>query len=362
LYISTVLVYIFRSNIATMTKSIFTHSLNQWWTTSSAPTAALTGLGFLTAVSVAYNIFSFIHLYTKPSKLNRYLHSSSEGKQPWALVTGATDGIGKAFAHELASRGFNVVAHGRNPSKLAATVDELRSAHPERQFRSLLADASRVPCVNCLEKDEKAVDFGSIATSLSNINLTVLVSNAGGGPHPVYRTLDDMPQRDITGNIALNALFPVHLLSHLIPALARNSPALVIIIGSLSDNGLPLQSTYGPSKKFLMSLAGVLARDIRLEGRDVEVLGLRAGRVTDVSHYKARPSLMEPDAKTWVRAALGRVGCGRAEVVPYWGHAVQQSLGVEMMPAWVRERMFAGVMRGLRDEERERLGLERKGE
>ncbi|OIW34188.1 putative oxidoreductase,short chain dehydrogenase, partial [Coniochaeta ligniaria NRRL 30616] len=310
----------------------------------------LTALGFLTAAKAAYSILDFIYFYLKPSQLHRYLHPSRDGsKQPWALVTGATDGIGKALAHELASHGFNVVIHGRNATKLAAVEAELRSAHPGRVFRTLRVDAGRVPCVGCLEQQKDsglppgvaaAVDFDSILASLSDIHLTVLVSNAGGAAHPVYRTLDEMSAADITANVSLNALFPLHLLARLIPSLTRNAPSLVIAIGSLADNGLPFLSSYGPSKSFLMSLAGCVARDMRVEGCDVEVVGMRAGRVTGVSHQKTEASWFLPDARTFARAALGRVGCGRAECVPYWGHAVQQVLGVEMMPAWVRERLF----------------------
>jgi 17beta-estradiol 17-dehydrogenase / very-long-chain 3-oxoacyl-CoA reductase len=345
--------------------------LDKWWSASTPTAAVLTALGFVTAAKTAYSIIYFIYFYLKPSKLHRYLHLSSDSQQPWALVTGATDGIGKAFAHELARHGFNVVVHGRNASKLAAVEDELRSAHPGRDFRTLRADAGRVGCANCLAQKEEsglpsssssAVDFDAIVRSLSDIHLTVLVSNAGGAPHPVYRTLDQLCEAEIAANVSLNALFPLHLLSHLIPALARNSPALVIAVGSLADNGLPFLSSYGPSKSFLMSLSGCVARDMVLEGRDVEVIGMRCGRVTDVSHQKTEPSLLIPDARTFARAALGKVGCGRPDCTPYWPHAMQQALVVEIMPAWLKERLFSRIMSRLRDEERERLRRGGKGE
>lgn len=294
-------------------------------------------------------------------------------------MTGSTDGIGKAFAHELASRGFNVVVHGRNPSKMAATEAELRSAYPERDFRTLMADASRVPCLNCLEVRDKedddrheddsstAVDFASLASFLSDIHLTVLISNVGGGGKPAFLTRENRTPKAITSTVSTDALFPLHLLSHLIPSLCRNSPSLIINVGSLSDNGFPLQSVYAPAKVFVVSLAGCVAREMRFEGRsDVEVMATRVGRVTGVSDYKEKPTLFEPDTGTFVRAALARVGCGRAEVVPYWGHALQQVLALQLMPGWLRERIFQGVIRDLRDkereQEREKIARERKYE
>lgn len=344
--------------------------LIRWWNASSVAVAVLTAVGFLAAAKAVCSALGFAHLYLKPSQLKRYLHPSRDGKQPWALVTGATDGIGKAFAHELAGRGFNVVVHGRNASKLASTVDELRAAHPDREFRSLRVDASRVPCVNCLGAGERqgesgvsaAVDFAGIVSSLADIHITVFVSNAGGALHPAYRTLNEIPQEEIAGNVAVNALFPAHLLAHLIPTLVRNSPALVLAIGSLSDNGLPLLSTYAASKSFLLTLTRIVAMDMRLQGHDVEVIGMRTGRVTATAYTKIKPTMFTPDATTFVRAALARVGCGRSEVVPYWGHALQQTWGVELMPGWVTQKIFLEVMTRLRDEEREELERERKGE
>lgn len=347
--------------------SPFLQHFLQWWSASSFTTAVLTALGFLTGVKAVYSIINFVYFYLKPSRLHRYLHRSHDSKQAWALVTGATDGIGKAFAQELARHGFNVVLHGRNATKLAALEKELRAAHPGRDFRTLRVDAAQVGCTSCLRQKESglpssAVDFDAIVQSLSDVHLTVLVSNAGGAPHPTYRTLDEISEAELAANVSLNALFPLHLLSHLLPLLSRNAPALVITVGSLADSGLPFLSSYGPSKSFLASLAGCVARDMRLEGRDVEVVGMRCGRVTAVSHQKVESSLMVPDAGTWARAALGRVGCGAPECTPYWPHAVQQAVVLDSLPVWVKERMFASIMSGLRDEEREQLESERKGE
>ncbi|KAJ9144733.1 Short chain dehydrogenase [Coniochaeta hoffmannii] len=345
--------------------------LNQWWSASSSTTAVLTALGFLTAARLAYSILDFTYFYLKPSKLRRYLHLPQQDpnkQHPWALVTGATDGIGKAFAHELAKHGLNVVIHGRNAAKLATVEEQLRAAHPGREFRTLMVDAGEVGCASCLRQRETGlpvssavVDFDAVVRSLSDLHLTVVVSNAGGAPHPVYRTLDQIPEAELAANVSLNALFPLHLLSRLLPLLARNAPSLIITVGSLADNGLPLLSSYGPSKAFLTSLAGVVARDVRLEGRDVEVVGMRCGRVTGVGHQRTPPTLLVPDAGTWAAAALGRVGAGSMECVPYWPHALQQVLGVGMLPGWARERLFRRIMSGLREEERGRLRAEGKG-
>ena len=152
---------------------------------------------------------------------------------------------------------------------------------------------------------------------LEDIHLTVFISNAGAGLRPIYRTLEQRSAVDIASNVSLNALFPLHLLRHLLPTLIRNKPALIICIGSLADNGLPYLVPYAPSKSFMMSFAGCLARDMRIEGHDVEVIGMRTGRVTDVSFEKREPSWIFPNSGTFAKAVLGRVGCGEIECIPY---------------------------------------------
>ncbi|KAK7966661.1 short chain dehydrogenase [Apiospora aurea] len=309
--------------------------------------AALKMVGILVTSYYLYNAVDFAALYLKPSKLHRYLHNT-ETKPAWALVTGGTSGIGKNFAHELAERGFNVVVHGRNREKCATVVEGLRKSFPAREFRILIADAERVACGNCNQKDattrdEKYVDFDTILSSLEDLNLTVLINNAGGVPRsPAFEALECTPEQQITSTVCLNLSFPMQMMSRLIPLLKKNSPALVMNIGSLSDLGIPYLAPYASSKTSLMSLTTIVAREMRIGRHDVEILGVRVGSVTDVSHTSAAASLVMPDAKTMARAALSRVGCGRSNVVGYLPHALQAtSLG--WLPGWAAERMIEKV-------------------
>lgn len=214
---------------------------------------ALKTVGILVIGHYLYNAASFVALYLEPSKLQRYLHDT-DGRPAWALVTGSTSGIGKSFVHELAERGFNIVVHGRNIEKCTKLVDDLRKSFPAQDFRIILADAERVACGNCHEKaaaarDGNSVDFDAIVALLGDLNLTVLINNAGGGPqNPTFATLDYFPEQQVTSNVCLNLFFPMHLMNRLIPLLERNSPALIMNIGSLSDIGIPYLAPYSASK------------------------------------------------------------------------------------------------------------------
>lgn len=300
----------------------------------------LRALGVLTALAIAGATVDTILPYLRPSKLHRYAHDKNGA--PWALVTGASVGIGAAFCRQLAAAGFNVVLHGRNPEKLSGVQRELQADFPNSEFRTLVADCTDIsPAV-----------FDSITSQLSDLNLTVLINNAGGLPpslvNGAFRPVHDYTHSELTSTISLNATFPTLLTSALLPLLIANSPSLVITIGSLADNGLPLLSAYSSTKSYLSVFAQALSREMHMDGHDVQVLHLRLGSVTGVAHTWTKPGVFLPHATDLVKAGLGMVGCGRTAVVPWWGHKVQAvALG------WMgrlKGRVFEGEMARLRRE------------
>ena len=88
------------------------------------------------------------------------------------VVTGATDGIGKAVAKELYLRGFNLILHGRNANKLERVSDEIRSAgSTKKDVRLWVADANSAD-----------VNFEGAAKQWDGLQITLVVHNVGGAP------------------------------------------------------------------------------------------------------------------------------------------------------------------------------------
>jgi 17beta-estradiol 17-dehydrogenase / very-long-chain 3-oxoacyl-CoA reductase len=292
-------------------------------------------LGLLATAAIIIAVVNEIVPYLRASQLHRYLHTR-HGKPAWAMVTGASDGIGRALSNELAANGFNIVLHGRNPSKLTRVEQELLAAYPTRHFRILIADATQcAPDV-----------FKGIVNQVADLHLTVLISNAGGAPTATanpFKTLDGNTNKELADTLHLNATFPTMLLNALIPTLARDGPALIIVVGSLAAWGLPLVSAYGATKAYLLSLCQSVAREMRIKERDVEVMYLGVGSVTGVSHTSGAPSFFQPSASTLAKGALARVGCRRAVIVPYWPHALQRAL-MDLMPGMVKDVIFSKTM------------------
>ena len=301
------------------------------------------GAGF--ALYLSYRALDFVWLYSRPSGLGRYLYrGGSSGDQPaWALVTGATDGIGKAISSELAARGFNVVLHGRNIDKLNGVRAELSKAYPERYFRTFVIDA-----VDYCRDGATAANLETLLlVAVRDLHLTVLVNCAGAGPQPTFGTLESYGGDDVLNTLHLNAAFPALMSRALIPVLLGNrGPGLIINISSVTDTGLPLVSFYGASKAFGHVLSLSLWRESQLEGRSgaLEVVSHRVGATTATSHERRLPSLFWPAAGTLAKAVLARTGCGRKSVVPYWPHALQQAV-LAILPESVSDELLIEALR-----------------
>lgn len=140
--------------------------LNTWKLNSVQLLVSIIGTGVVLTVIARFGRFLWSYLL-RPSSLPRYCHSETGS---WALITGASDGIGRGFADELLSNGFNVLIHGRNEEKLQGIQKGMKLRWPRRGVEYVVADASETNAE--LRVVEKVKTLPG--------RLTVLVNNVGG--------------------------------------------------------------------------------------------------------------------------------------------------------------------------------------
>jgi NAD(P)-dependent dehydrogenase (short-subunit alcohol dehydrogenase family) len=198
-----------------------------------------------------------------------------------ALVTGATDGIGKATAHALAAMGATLVVVGRNPAKIAATVAEIKQRSGNQQIASLQADFAELAQVRRLAREFLA----------RYQRLDALVNNAGIIFSQRGETVDGFER-----TFAINHLAPFLLTNLLLERIVASAPARIVNVSSAghamgSAKLDDLQSTrsyngmrvYGQSKLDNLLFTYELAR--RLQGTGVTVNALHPGGVaTNMGH------------------------------------------------------------------------------
>jgi NAD(P)-dependent dehydrogenase (short-subunit alcohol dehydrogenase family) len=150
------------------------------------------------------------------------------------LVTGATDGIGKATALELAKRGAYVIIHGRNLQKVQQTIAEIHHQVPNAQLDYAVADFSSLSEVSALAED--------LLARFSTLN--VLIHNAG-----VYMKRRQLSADGYEMTFAVNHLAPFCLTQLLLPRL-RESHARVITVASMVHANVPIDFNNLNAEKY----------------------------------------------------------------------------------------------------------------
>jgi 17beta-estradiol 17-dehydrogenase / very-long-chain 3-oxoacyl-CoA reductase len=282
-------------------------------------------VGALSLLTIIYKLFHFFYPYLRSGSLERY----NKYNGAWAFVTGSSDGIGQAIAHELCSKGFNIILHGRNPTKLSKVQSNLLASFPKTQFRSFVADAGAFTGIT-------TAAVRDLVASIKDLNLTVLANNVGGTGNMAvdFMTFAEHTTKEIGDLILINMLLTTHPTHALLPLLTWNQPALIINIGSASHTGMPYMPVYSPTKANLSVWGNALSIEMQSEGLDVEVLTVLSGNTQSGQDTRAA-SLFRPTSRTSARAALTKVGCGRTAVVGYFWHGFQAA-AMGLMPEWAR--------------------------
>jgi len=275
----------------------------------------LLAIGSATVLVCAYRAVAFARFRLRPSSLDKYLSSGA-----YAVVTGATDGIGKAVAMELAGRGFNIVLHGRNNEKLQTVKGEIENAHSGRRVVTIVHDAGA----------NSRLDISAI----KSFPIRVLVNNVGGAEP---KSLAQSSNAQIEATINLNTLFSTHLTCDLLPHLLR--PALILNVSSyVSVFPPPYLAAYAGAKAFVTAFSNSLSREVE----SVETILLITGSVHSAGNKKP-VAFLRPDSTTYAKSILSVVGCGKLSVFPYWPHAIQAYV-FSLMPRRLLERAMKRAM------------------
>src|SRR5919197_906155 len=227
--------------------------------------------------------------------------TATETKIPheWALVTGASGGMGRAFALELARRGHPVLLVARRGDELKQVAEEVARHGGRAQI--LVADLATADGVEAV---------WAAAQGLNDVG--VLVNNAGGG---TYGAFADQPVGREASQVSLNIGAVVGLTRRLLPLMiARGRGQIINVASILALMPTPYFATYAATKAFVLSFSEALAFELR--GTGVRVLAISPGVVNTGfasaagSAARERPlPHLTPEAV--VRTALRAAAAGR---------------------------------------------------
>jgi hypothetical protein len=225
----------------------------------------------------------------------------------WAVVTGASSGLGRGLAVRLAARGMSLVLTGRNQARLDEVAQEIRRSNPRVKVETVAADLKARPGVSAL------------LDHVGDRPIEVLVNNAGFGSYGPFAEAD--PDRE-ADEIAVDVSAVIALARAFLPGmLARRSGGILNVASTIAFQPAPYQAVYGASKAFVLSFSQALWAEARAAGVTVTALcpgPTRTGFVealrADVGRTAIYRRLAEPEPV--IEAGLRALDEGRAVVVP----------------------------------------------
>lgn len=234
---------------------------------------------------------------------------SKESVGGWAVITGASSGLGAVFAERLAERGMPLVLAGRDPARLEQVRQRVELAAPGLDVDVVVGDLSAGEGV------EGLID------ALGHRRVDVLVNNAGFGTHGRVAEIDASREHEL---VAVNVDALVQLTHAVLPGMvARGRGGILNVASTIAFQPGPYQATYGASKAFVLSFSQALRAETKGSGVAVTALcpgptqtGFVDALGADVSGVAVYKNLAAPGPV--VDAGLRGLDRGRAVVIPGW--------------------------------------------
>ncbi|CAG7831501.1 unnamed protein product [Allacma fusca] len=250
-----------------------------------------------TLIMIGYitpRVFSTIYCVWIAPALGHYANLRKMGK--WAVITGASDGIGKAYAEEIARCGVNVVLISRTKSKLDSVAEDIRENFGVKT-KTIAVDFTHGMSV-----------YDTIQQELEGLEIGTLVNNIGIW-YPFVDFFTELPNAKKHSQDMIHCnVCPVTFLTHMIlPQMCSRHRGVIINVSSRLGTGvIPLAAMYNATKTFTERFSEALAMEYERNGIIIQTVipAYVATRMSGVS----QPSWITPSANEYVQMALKTVG------------------------------------------------------
>ena len=250
------------------------------------------------------------------------------------LITGASSGIGEAFARRLAARGENVVLVARSEDKLKSLCEELAQAHNvHAQYVAAGFDRRGSARMNCSRRPSER-----------GLQVETLINNAGFGSMGDFAALDLARELEMI-DLNVNALVALTYL-YLKPMRERKSGTIINVASTAAFQGVPFMATYAATKAFVLSFSEALWDENRPLG--VHVMALCPG-VTETNFFAAArtdkpPMRAAQTADEVVDTALNGLRRRKSHIISGWTNYIMTE-SERLVPRWIVARIAGKAMR-----------------
>jgi uncharacterized protein len=225
----------------------------------------------------------------------------------WALITGASAGIGRAFAFELAAGGTDLILTARRGDRLAELANELHAKY-KIQVEVYSADLAQPAAPT------KLYEF----TSRNGFDVELLINNAGFGRYGEFTKADIARELEM---VQVNIAAVVHLTRlYIPPMITRRHGDILILASTAAFQGVPYLNTYSATKAFDLHFAEALAEEVEKYG--IRVCALCPGSTTsEFSEVAGQPASVlrrKESAEKVAHVGLKALAGGKSYVISGW--------------------------------------------
>jgi len=279
-------------------------------------------IGYATVAFLVFKLLKAVYVVIFP-----YLYAVPQNilvlsGAKWAVITGSTDGIGKAYAFELAKKGLDICLISRSPDKLKAVAEELKGKSPNTQVKTIAFDFTNANLADYQKQ---------VFSELERLEVGVLVNNVGLS-YEYPERLDKLEgglQR-ITDITVINTL-PTTLLSAFVLAqMAKRRRGVVINVASAASyHPLFYWAIYSATKKYVCHLSDILRQEY--SGLGITIQTICPMMVATKMSKVRKSSFFTPNPEQFVKQAVRSIG-HVSETTGCLPHQIQAELIFGMLP------------------------------
>src|SRR5712672_4842149 len=247
---------------------------------------------------------------------------------PWALVTGASSGIGKEFGRQIAASGINIVLVARREALLKEAGVEFSKRYGV-EHRVVVLDVSQEDFI------------GQLASATDDLDIGLVVSNAGTGNPGQFLKHDRQLLRE---TVRLGAMAHLDIAHHFGAKLAKRRRGGIVLAGAMgAENGVPLMANDGAAKAYVHSLGEALHYEFRPLGVCVTVLAAGFTDTAVLGKFGLDPKTMplKPmSVEQCVSEGLNALRVNRSRIIPGRLNRIMNAL----VPAFLARKLEADLL------------------